>query len=137
MNFKTPEELLSARMKALEEQEFALIYDTFHDDAPFKQHFPSRTEYLAFAEQQLRAIEITDWKIMGQRPAKGDVEIVLWMRMGEGQAAQDLFELALLIETGNGWRYHSAQKLTREDYTGPVEQIDFIHFDQAEQKIRF
>jgi hypothetical protein len=40
-----------------------------------------------------------------------------------------------LIKTTAGWRYHSAQKLSHEDYPGEPERVDFDHFDQVVQKI--
>jgi len=134
----TPSELLNQRMLALTQGDFGLIYDSYHPEAPFLGHFPDRSEYLEFAQQQLLEIALVEWKTFGQREKqKGKVEILLWMRIGEGAAAQDLFELALLFQTEAGWRYHSAQKLTSEDYSGSIDEISFLVFDQAVQKIRF
>lgn len=134
----TPSTLIERRMQALEQRDFSLIYDSYHDEAPFLKHFTDKSDYLVFAEQQLGVIVLAEWRNLGQRETRsGEVEVLVWMQMGKGTAAQDLFELALLINTASGWRYHSAQKLTREDYAGAVEDIDFCHFDQAEQKIRF
>ena len=134
----TPVALMEGRMRALERGDFSLIYDSYHRQAPFLGHFSDKAEYLDFADRQLRGIALTGWRILRRRErAGGEVEILLWMRIGTGPAAQDLFELARLIDTEHGWRYHSAQKLTREDYPGPAELIDFEHFDQAALKIRF
>lgn len=135
---RSPDALLEGRMQALQQGDFNLIYDSYHSEAPFLKHFTDKSDYLSFAAQQLGGISLAEWKILGQREANDDdVEVMLWMRVGDGTAAQDLFELALLISADGGWRYHSAQKLTREDYAGAIEELDFSDFDQAAQKIRF
>ena len=59
------------------------------------------------------------------------------MEIAVGDGRQYFYELALLRKTADGWRYHSAQKLSGEDYSGPPEQLDFCHFDSIAQKIRF
>jgi len=64
-------------------------------------------------------------------------EVLLVMEIETESALQFFYELALLIETDSGWCYHSAQKLGTDDYPGPPNQIDFCHFDNAAQKIRF
>ena len=133
-DYKSPTALIEGRMRALEQGDFSLIYDSYHSESPFLGFFRSKSEYLDFAEQQLKGLVLSEWKILRQRDTDSDdVEILLWMRVG----AQDLFELARLIPSDDGWRYHSAQKLTREEYRGSVEKINFADFDQVAQKIRF
>ena len=134
----TPESLVESRMNAFEQGVFGLVYDSYHIESPFLQHFLDKTDYLTFADQQLGDIVLADWKMFGQRQINDHtVEVLLWMQMGEGAEELDLFEMALLLLTKSGWRYHSAQKLTREDYGGAFDQIDFCHFDQAAEKTRF
>ncbi|PLX89909.1 MAG: hypothetical protein C0618_00245 [Desulfuromonas sp.] len=136
--FTDPTSTIEARMQALERGDFGLIYDSYHPDAPFLAHFTSRSEYLLFAAEQLTGTALSDWGIADQRIlSDGQVEVLLWMRVGVDGNTQLLFELALLIREGEQWCYHSAQKLTRADYSGPVGRIAFSHFDQATEKIRF
>lgn len=136
--FVTPAALIESRMNAFARGDFGLVYDSYHFQSPFIQHFRDKSDYLAFAAEQLGEIRLAAWRQFGQRRIDDQaVEVLLWMRTGEGDEAVDLFEMALLLETPSGWRYHSAQKLTREDYDGAFDQIDFCHFDQAEEKIRF
>lgn len=137
-DFSTPALLIESRMRAFEQSEFSLVYDSYHIESPFLQHFTDKSDYLSFAGQELGDIVLAGWKMFGQRQINDQaVEVLLWMQMGEGEDALDLFELALLLLTKTGWRYHSAQKLTREDYAGDFDQIEFCHFDQAAEKIRF
>ena len=65
------------------------------------------------------------------------VELICALRFESGGTVQTLYELALLMPTEAGWRYHSAQKLSAEDYQGEFAALDFVHFDQQSTKIRF
>ena len=61
--------------------------------------------------------------------------MMFWMSTRTTEGPQDLFELGRFIRTDAGWRYHSGQKLTREDFQGTLDELTFGHFDQASQKI--
>lgn len=138
VSYDTPGALLEDRLHALAESDFDLIYASYHPEAPFLQHFPAKQDYLSFAKQNLADLVLVGWKIYAQRPCGSDAtEVLCWLRMEVGGRPRDLYELALLIVSESGWNYHSAQKLTAEDYAGPVAEIDFRHFDLADPKIRF
>jgi len=134
----TAEEFLSKRFDALASGDFKSVYGTFHKESPFIQQFSDRGTYVRFAQQQLAAIEVKNWQSLGKRQLDGQQqEHLLVMELAVDGASQYLYELALLINTEDGWRYHSAQKLGVEDYPGPPEKIQFSHFDQVAQKIRY
>ena len=131
-------QFLERRFSALGGGDYAAVYDSYHHDAPFLQQFGSRSTYIRFAEQQLNDIEIKNWHCLSQRRvAETRQEVLLVMEIETDAGSQFFYELAMLIETAAGWRYHSAQKLAAEDYPGPPDKIDFHHFDSAPQKIRF
>lgn len=131
-------DLLSRRFAALAVGDFAAVYASYCEDAPFLQQFSDRGTYLRFARQQLAQIEVQSWRSLRQRVCgKGREEHLLVMTLAVDGRTHYFYELALLIETPQGWRYHSAQKLSAEDYAGPPEQIDFRHFDAVSEKIRF
>lgn len=132
------EDLLAKRFAALDAGDFATVYATYHKDSPFIQQFSSRGTYVRFAEENLSAIRVESWRALRQRQlAEGRQEYLLVMELAVDGAKHNFYELALLLETPAGWRYHSAQKLSVEDYSGPPDQIQFSHFDQVEQKIRY
>lgn len=134
----TADNLLARRFSALAEGDFAAVYATYHRDSPFIQQFSSRGTYVRFAQQNLSEIQVKGWCDRGARQLDaGQQEHLLVMELVVDGSSQYFYELALLIETDEGWRYHSAQKLGVEDYTGPPDQIQFAHFDQVEQKIRY
>jgi SEC-C motif-containing protein len=134
----TPGQLLAARFAALADGDFAVVYATYHQDSPFIKQFAGRSNYIRFAEQNLSEISVLHWQVLCCRELDAQrQEHLLVMELEVDGCRQYLYELALLIENDDGWRYHSAQKLAAEDYSGPPEQIQFAHFDQVEQKIRY
>lgn len=134
----TVEELLAKRFAALANGDFDSVYATYHNDSPFIQQFSSRGTYLRFAQQNLSEIKVKSWQdLRSRRLDDMQQEHLLVMELAVDGCSQYFYELALLVETDAGWRYHSAQKLSVEDYAGPPEQIRFSHFDQVEQKIRY
>ena len=134
----TVQQLLERRFSALAEGDYPAVYDSYHPDAPFLQQFSGRSTYVRFARQHLSDIEIKNWSCLNRRVVNElQLEVLLVMEIATESTSQFFYELALLIETDSGWRYHSAQKLGTDDYPGPPNQIDFCHFDNAAQKIRF
>ena len=135
---ETPQQLLRIRFAALQEEDSATVFASYHREAPFRCQFADADDYLRFARWQLSQIQLKDWRELGRRTVgEGRVEVILAMTLQvDGEATQRFYELALLISTRGGWRYHSAQKLTAEDYPGRPENLDFRHFDEAHEKIR-
>ncbi len=134
----TAEQFLASRFKALADADYLAVYAGYHVDAPFLQQFPDSAGYCQFAEQQLSGIVVNRWSSLRQRQlADGSEEHLLLMELSVDGVSQYFYELALLIETAEGWRYHSAQKLGGDDYSGAPEQINFSHFDQVSPKIRY
>lgn len=133
----TAEELIRLRFTALEEQNFSLLYASYHPQAPFLEQFPNPTAYLEFAAQSLSGIRLCDAQVGVSRVTSEGVEQICAMRFELGGVVQIMYELALLKTTDSGWRYHSAQKLTAEDYQGEFAALDFVHFEQHSPQIRF
>ncbi len=134
----TVRQLLKQRFYALCSGDYSALYDSYHHDAPFLQQFSRRSTYIHFARQQLGSIEIENWRCLRQRVIdETQLEVLLVMEIATDTGDQFFYELALLIKTDAGWRYHSAQKLGADDYSGLPDKIDFHHFDSAPQKIRF
>ena len=134
----TAHHFLENRFTALGRGDYGVVYDSYHVDAPFLQQFSDRNAYSDFARQQLGSIKIIDWSCPQQRiVGDSQLEALLIMEIATEAGTQLFYELALLIDTEAGWRYHSAQKLGGDDYSGTPQQIKFCHFDDAIQKIRF
>jgi len=133
----TAEELICLRYTALEEHNFSLLYASYHPQAPFLEQFPDARDYLEFAAQSLSGMRLCDTHVGLSRSTPEGVELISALSFELGTSTQTLYELALLIPIAEGWRYHSAQKLTDEDFQGEFDALDFVHFDQQSPKIRF
>jgi hypothetical protein len=130
-------EQIQQRFTALAQRDFARLYASYHPLAPFRAQFPSAADYLAFAAETLGRIEVIETGIGAGRVSAEGVEIICALHFALDGDLQRLFELALFMETPAGWRYHSAQKLTTEEYAGAFSALDFSYFDQQPVKIRF
>ncbi|SHI57781.1 SEC-C motif-containing protein [Malonomonas rubra DSM 5091] len=134
----TADVLLERRFAALADGDFATVYATYHQESPFIQQFSSRGEYVRFAKANLSAIQVKNWQVLSCRELDDrQQEHLLVIELSVDGYSQFFYELALLVDTEGGWRYHSAQKLGAEDYSGPPDQIDFEHFDRVTEKIRY
>ena len=134
----TVDNFLQQRFLALNNGDFAAIYASYHAEAPFLQQFTDCDTYVDYAKQHLGGVNISDWFCLLQRTvAPKQVEAVLVMEVATENGKQYFYELALLLDTAAGWRYHSAQKLSVEDYSGDPKLLNFSHFDDVSQKIRF
>lgn len=134
----TVEQFLQQRFLALNNGDFAAVYASYHAESPFLQQFTDCNTYVDYAKQHLSGVNISYWTCLMQRTvAHKQEEAVLVMEVATDNGKQYFYELALLLDTAAGWRYHSAQKLSVEDYSGDPQLLDFSYFDDASQKIRF
>ena len=130
-------ELIRQRFAALEAHDFTALYTSYHPQAPFLEQFPSPEAYLDFAAQALSKLKLSETSIGATRETEEGIELICALSFELAGESQTLYELALLMLTEEGWRYHSAQKLSAEDYQGEFAALDFSHFDQQPTKIRF
>ena len=136
-NDLTAEELIQLRYTALDEQNFSLLYASYHPEAPFLEQFPNVMVYLEFAAQSLSDVRLCEILVGLSRATTEGIEVICSLRFELRARVQTLYELALLMPTEAGWRYHSAQKLSDEDFQGEFAALDFVHFDQQSPRIIF
>jgi SEC-C motif-containing protein len=132
-----PADLIRQRFSDLKSGNFAALYHSYDAQSPFLQQFPSLQEYLEFAAQVLVEMKPLQVLIGDQRNSEEGVELICQLSFELGGTTQILYELALVVRAEEGWRYHSAQKLTSEEYAGPFSGLDFSTFDRQPLKIRF
>lgn len=134
----TPSELVLARCRAFGEEDFGFIYDTYHPESYFRAQFPSRRAYLRHGANSLS----NDFRIMECRILKEEIEddearVLFYLESLFREERIESFELSFFRMTARGWRYHSSQKLTRGEFAGEIEEIDFQDFDNIKDKIFF
>jgi len=134
----TPTDCLRRRFEAHRCGDYAAIYASYHPQAPFLQHFPDLSSYLTFAHEQLADIELVAWQsTLERRLDTGQIECIQIIEFSHEGVISRMVELTLLIETSQGWCYHSAQKLDVQNLPVPAVLVDFSHFDEAAHKVRF
>lgn len=131
------DQVLRQRLTALKSQTYPEIYTSYHPDAPFLDQFPGVQSYVSFAEQALAGMKILASHVGATRETEEGVEILCGIRFELNGESQTLFELALFLPVAGVWKYHSAQKLTAEDFSGDFDQLSFELFDEQPTKIRF
>lgn len=133
----TPQQFLATRFSALQQGDYKAVFHSYHPDSPFRQQFSGVASYGQFAAEHLAHISVKAWQCLDMRwPSESEVECILLMQVQAAATITEYYELALLISTSEGWRYHSAQKLSSDEV--PVgKSIDFIDFDAAQNQVRF
>ncbi len=134
----SPAELILARSRAFAAGDFGFIYDSYHVDAPFRRHFPDRSDYLAYGRSTLSAeFHIRECRVLNERIAGERAQIIFYLdSLYRGERVESV-ECALLLRTEEGWRYHSGQKLGREEFSGEIDEVDWSDFEEAGEKLIF
>lgn len=134
----SPAELVEARVRAFRKGDFAFIYETYHSESHFLRQFPDKDAYIRQGLQTLSAdYAIRECRVVTEHVESGEATVIFYLDVRFQGARQESFELAFFYLEDGEWRYHCSQKLTREDYDGPVEEIDWSDFEQVENKVYF
>ncbi len=133
-----PADMVRARARAFDEGDFGFIYDTYHGDSYFIRQFPDRAAYLSYGQSSLASdFEICKCRILKERIEGDEARVMFYLEtMFKGERTEN-FELSLFMMTELGWRYHSSQKLDRDDYPGGIEDIDWDDFEKVKDKVFF
>ncbi len=135
----SPVQLVAARAKAFAAGDFAFIYDSYHSEAPFRRHFPVRDEYLSYARSDLKGrYRIHSCQILrDDGPAEGEARVLFFLDLEYGVERHQTLELARFVQTAGGWRYHSGQKVDREQFQGSLEEITMAQVEERAEGISF
>lgn len=134
----SPAELIRARFVAFAEGDFGFIFDSYHPDSNFRRQFEDRDAYTAYGRSNLSAdFLIRECRILRER-INGDLaRVILYVDTLFRGAGAESFELALLLLTPDGWRYHSGQKMLRGEFEGEIGDIDWKDFERVKDKVFF
>lgn len=134
----SPADCLRQRFEAHRCGDYAAIYASYHPESSFLQQFPDLATYEVFAYEGLASIQMISWQCTLERHlGTGQVECIQIVEFSHERVISRMVELALLIQTSQGWRYHSAQKLGPHNLPIPASRVEFSHFDQVVDKVRF
>jgi SEC-C motif-containing protein len=138
METLTPSQLILARCRAFAEGDFGFIYDSYHPDSNFLRQFPDRQDYLVYGRAALAVdFVIDECRILQERVEDQEARVIFYLDARFRGERVETFELALLLSTRKGWRYHSGQKLGREEYAGEIEAIGREAFERVGEKTVF
>jgi SEC-C motif-containing protein len=138
MNDPSPSQLILTRSRAFTAGDFGFVYDSYHPDSNFRRQFSDRQAYLDYARSVLAAdFVIQECRILRERVEGDRASVIFYLDVRFGGERIETFELALLLSTGEGWRYHSGQKLERREFAGEIDEIDWDAFEKVKEKVLF
>lgn len=139
VNELSPVQLVEARARAFAGSDFAFIYDSYHCDSPFRQHFPVRDEYLNYARSELQGrYRIHACQVLcDDTPLVDEARVLFFFDLEYGGERHQSLELARFLRTADGWRYYSGQKVNRELFTGPLEEVTMAEVEERAEGICF
>jgi len=131
-------ELIRGRFRAFAAGDFGFIYDSYHPEALFRQHFPDRATYLAYGRSTLSAdFRIRECRILKEQVAGAEASVLFYLDILHQGKRVESFELASLLRTEAGWRYCGGEKLAREEFAGEIGEIDWKDFAGGRDKVFF
>ncbi len=134
----SPVELVGARVRAFRNSDFAFIYETYHSDSYFRRQFPDKESYVRQGRQVLSADHsIREYLIIKDEETRDEAKVIFYLDILYQGVRQESFELAFFYRENGEWRYHSSQKMSRADYDGKIEEIDWSDFEKVKEKVFF
>lgn len=131
-----PVQLLIRRLDAFSSADFALIYDSYHPDAPFLRLHPDRREYLAFAADQLRAdFAMVMCRVLSLEECGDTAAILVHMQVAFRGEVLEYLELCRLRRTPAGWFYHSGLKRPRSDFPEGLDGVTMQAFAGMDERL--
>ena len=133
-----PSELVRRRGAAFSAGDFAFIYDTYHPDSIFRSQFPDRRAYISFGKNSLRRdFHIDQCRILREEVGQEEAQVLFYLDTRFRGEREETFELSRFLLTDSGWRYHSSRKLSRDEFSGTVDEIDWRDFEKVKDKVFF
>ncbi|OHB30179.1 MAG: hypothetical protein A2X84_07115 [Desulfuromonadaceae bacterium GWC2_58_13] len=134
----SPAELVRQRGRAFLAGDFGYIYDTYHPESNFRSQFPDRMGYIAAGKNSLgRDFQIDQCRILKEKIDGEEAWVLFYLDTRYRGQREETFELSRFLPTDAGWRYHSSQKLPRDEFAGALEEIDWADFERVGDKVFF
>lgn len=129
-----PVQILVRRLDAFASADFAVIYDSYHPDAPFLRLHPDRAEYLTFAAGHIREdFAIVMCRVLKLEECGNAASILVQMQVTFRGEGQEYLELCRLRRKDASWFYHSGLKRPRTDFPAILDAVtsrDFAGMDE-------
>lgn len=134
----TPAQLVNARCEAFQRGDFGFIYDSYHADSPFRGLYPQRQAYLRQGQGELqRDYQIRQCRVLREEVGEDEARVLFYLASSYQGVAAETFELSRFTRTPAGWRYHSSQKMPRQEFAGSIAEIAWEDFERLQDQIYF
>jgi SEC-C motif-containing protein len=128
--------LILARVDAFRSCDFGFVFDSYHDASNFRRQFPDRDDYIRYGWATLgKEFRILACAILREEQVGSAARVIYLLEYELHGLRQRYAELAWLEDAGAGWRYRCGQKMTPEEWPVAVSRLDFVHFDEAAEKV--
>ncbi len=134
-----PAEIIELRVRAFRLGEFGLIYDSYHPDSFFRAQFPDRDEYIRYAWNHLRRdFKIRRCVVLRERRLNSEeYQLIFHQTVELADEVVESVEMGRFFSTSQGWRYHSSQKMLKDELPDEPSEIDFSDFERLTDKVFF
>lgn len=121
-----PAALVERRRRAFAEGDFGFIYDSYHPESPFREHFPDRAGYLEYARSELRdKFEIRQCRVLREeRLSAEEARVLFYLDVRHGGRRYESVELSRMLFRDGAWCYHSGWKVDRRAFACALEDIE-------------
>lgn len=132
----SPAQLIEERAAAFRRCDFGFIFDSYHPDSNFRRQFVDREEYIRYGWANLgKEFRGLDCTIVREEVGEKSSRVIFAMEFEFHGERQRYAELAWLETAGGRWLYRCGQKLTAEELTVPVGELEFRHFEDVADKV--
>ena len=134
-----PAEIIELRVRAFHLGEFGLICDSYHPDSFFRAQFPDRDEYIRYAWSYLRRdFKIRRCVVLRERRLNSEeYQLIFHQTVELADEVVESVEMGRFFSTSQGWRYHSSQKMLKDELPDEPSEIDFSDFERLTDKVFF
>lgn len=134
----SPSELILAKAEAFRQADYGFIFDSYHSESGFRQHFDDREDYIRFGWSNLgKDFRILQCRIMKEDLQPPEARVINFMSIEVNGQTCAYAELTWLLKEEGGWRCHRSQKIEISELPCPLAELDFSDFDQIEHKTIF
>jgi len=134
----SPSELILAKAQAFRQADYGFIYDSYHSQSSFRQQFDDREDYIRFGWANLgKDFRILECRVLKAESASPEPRVICYMKIEANGQDYAYAELTWLQEEEGALRCHRSQKIELAELPRPLNELDFIDFEQFEPKAIF
>lgn len=128
----TPSQLVEARAKAFDCNDFGFIYDTYHPESNFRLQFPDRNEYLAYGKTTFNSdYRIEVCRVLHEKMTTECARVLFYLKVHYQGNCEEYIELSEFRPVDHCWRYLSSHKMSCSEFSGSIDEITMAQVEQG------